>query len=167
MKTPKANLRQERINNTRPVLVFKDYQSLNTIPEDTESQYTAQNSIANDTIELFQSSEKVRSNPTVSSEIKSIKNKNKLDEIDDIIKEEDGARTGKNEPNLGNFDIGLENDIGLLKLGSLQSNGLDSLNVLPLDNEADDSPMDSILPAAAAISQTLEPIPETQNYETN
>ena len=144
MKTPKANLRQERINNTRPVLVFKDYQSLNTIPEDTESQYTAQNSIANDTIELFQSSEKVRSNPTVSSEIKSIKNKNKLDEIDDIIKEEDGARTGKNEPNLGNFDIGLENDIGLLKLGSLQSNGLDSLNVLPLDNEADDSPMDSI-----------------------
>ena len=167
MKTPKANLRQERINNTRPVLVFKDYQSLNTIPEDTESQYTAQNSIANDTIELFQSSEKVRSNPTVSSEIKSIKNKNKLDEIDDIIKEEDGARTGKNEPNLGNFDIGLENDIGLLKLGSLQSNGLDSLNVLPLDNEADDSPMDSILPAAAAISQTLEPIPETQNNETN
>ena len=167
MKTPKANLRQERINNTRPVLVFKDYQSLNTIPEDTESQYTAQNSIANDTIELFQSSEKVRSNPTVSSEIKSIKNKNKLDEIDDIIKEEDGARTGKNEPNLGNFDIGLENDIGLLKLGSLQSNGLDSLNVLPLNNEADDSPMDSILPAAAATSQTLEPIPETQNNETN
>ena len=43
MKTPKANLRQERINETRPGLVFKDFQSmqsLNTIPEDSESQYT-------------------------------------------------------------------------------------------------------------------------------
>lgn len=42
-KTPKANLRQERINETRPGLVFKDFQSmqsLNTIQEDTESQYT-------------------------------------------------------------------------------------------------------------------------------
>ena len=36
-----------------------------------------------------------------------------------MLPEEDGARTGKNEPNLGNFDIGLENDSGLLKLGSL------------------------------------------------
>jgi len=40
MRTPKANLRQERINNTRPVLVFNDFLSLNTIPEDTESNYT-------------------------------------------------------------------------------------------------------------------------------
>ena len=36
-----------------------------------------------------------------------------------MLPDEDGANTGKNEPNLGNFDIGLENDIGLLKLGSL------------------------------------------------
>ena len=58
MRTPKANLRQERINETRPGLVFKDFQSLmNTIPEDSESQFTNQNSIANDTIE-FMSSEK-------------------------------------------------------------------------------------------------------------
>lgn len=116
MRTPKANLRKERINDTRPGLVFKDYQSLNTIPEDSESQYTA--SIQNDTIE-FQSTEKVRSGPSVSSEVKSLSRSNKLDEIDSILEVEEGAKTGRNEPNLGNFDIGLDNDIGLLKLGSL------------------------------------------------
>lgn len=137
-KTPKANLRQERINETRPGLVFKDFQSmqsLNTIQEDTESQYTNQNSIANDTIDFY-SSEKINSNPTVSSsEVKIINKGNKLDEIDQmLLNEDDGARTGKNEPNLANFDIGLENDIGLLKLGSLQNSGLDSINVLPLND---------------------------------
>ena len=77
----------------------------------------------NDTIE-FQSTEKMRSNPSnpptiSSSEVKHINNENKLDEIDSLLPDEDGARTGKNEPNLGNIDIGLENEIGLLKLGSL------------------------------------------------
>ena len=66
----------------------------------------------------------MRSNPSniqtiSSSEVKHINNENKLDEIDSLLPDEDGANTGKNEPNLGNFDIGLENDIGLLKLGSL------------------------------------------------
>ena len=37
-KTPKANLRQERINNTRPGLVVTDTKSLTTINE--ESQYS-------------------------------------------------------------------------------------------------------------------------------
>ena len=51
---------------------------------------------------------------------------NKLDEIDDIILDnDDGVRTGKNEPNLQNFDIGLENDIGMLKLGNLAKSGLE------------------------------------------
>lgn len=84
----------------------------------------------------------MNSNPTVSSsEVKIINKQNKLDEIDQmLLNEDDGARTGKNEPNLANFDIGLENDIGLLKLGSLQNSGLDSINVLPLNDiqEADD-----------------------------
>lgn len=66
----------------------------------------------------------MRSNPSnhptiSSSEVKQINIENKLDEIDSLLPDEDGARTGKNEPNLGNFDIGLENEIGLLKLGSL------------------------------------------------
>ena len=84
----------------------------------------------------------MNSNPTVSSsEVKIINKQNKLDEIDQmLLNDDDGARTGKNEPNLANFDIGLENDIGLLKLGSLQNSGLDSINVLPLNDiqEADD-----------------------------
>ena len=117
MKTPKANLRQERINNTRPVLVFNDMRSLITIPEDTESNFTNQNSIANDGIE-WQNSEKAKSLGTISSEMKS-SNRGKLDAIDSILEEaEEGARTGKNEPNLGNFDIGLEDEVGMLKLGS-------------------------------------------------
>jgi len=148
MRTPKANLRKERINDTRPVLVFKDYQSLNTIPEDSESQYTA--SIQNDTIE-FQSTEKVRSGPSVSSEVKSLSRSNKLDEIDSILEVEEGAKTGRNEPNLGNFDIGLDDDIGLLKLGSLLDSGLqsiDAVNVMPLNDEVGDSPMNSTEPVA-------------------
>ena len=87
----------------------------------------------------FKSTEKLRSNPSniptiSSSEVKNINHENKLDEIDSLLPEEDGARTGKNEPNLGNFDIGLENEIGLLKLGSLQSSGMDVINVLPLNH---------------------------------
>ena len=54
---------------------------------------------------------------TVNSEIKSTK-RGKLDEIDQILEVEEGANTGKFEPNLGSFDIGLENDVGLLKLDS-------------------------------------------------
>ena len=60
---------------------------------------------------------------------------NKLDEIDDIILDnDDGARTGKNEPNLQNFDIGLENDIGMLKLGNLAKSGLTASNMHPLND---------------------------------
>ena len=32
-RTPKNNQRKERINETRPMLVFHDSRSLNTIPE--------------------------------------------------------------------------------------------------------------------------------------
>ena len=87
------------------------------------------------------------SNPAISaSEVKQINNENKLDEIDSLLPDEDGARTGKNEPNLGNFDIGLEDEIGMLKLGSLQSSGMDVINVLPLNHGCEDSPMDAINP---------------------
>jgi len=81
-----------------------------------------------------------------SSEIK-ISKKGKLDEIDAILEDaEDGNRTGKNEPNLGSFDIGLDNEVGLLKLGSSSdtSNNANILGPSPVNRISDgfdDSPM--------------------------
>lgn len=67
MKTPKANLRQERISCTRPVLVFKDVSQLITIPEDAKC---------------------------ASISIENVDSK---------------AKTCKNQPTVGNFDLELEN----------------------------------------------------------
>ena len=45
LQTPKSNLRKERINNTRPILVFNDARSLTTVMEDSESKISLQNSV--------------------------------------------------------------------------------------------------------------------------
>ena len=44
-QTPSSNRRKERINNTRPILVFNDARSLTTVMEDSESKISLQNSV--------------------------------------------------------------------------------------------------------------------------
>jgi hypothetical protein len=103
-KTPKSNLRQERISHTRPGLVADVAIDLTIIKEVTESvvsDYFKQSSLSSNP---NQNSESVP-NGSRSSDHKSLSSKN-LEEVD----VDDKAKSGRNEPSLNNFEFDFDFD---------------------------------------------------------
>ena len=123
-RTPKANLRQERIVNTRPgLVVIADNQSLTTINEESQMGESAINfSQANTNsyggmVRLFGIGKSQVSNFS-SSELKSQKTNNTLEQVP----MDDQANSGKNAPSVEALDFRFDMiEPGFTKLRSCQN----------------------------------------------